>query len=461
MELDMTPASPRSIHGVGFFGDACSRPTYQSVRWVGTLALLTGLLSHAGESRAVADIVRLSGQGEIRGKVLKNDDSVVVVETPSGAVIEIDPASVLFVTKRPEIVESYETRAKMTPMNVKAQWDLAEWCRRNRLKDQRKQHLQNVVVIEPDHKKARGALNHVQHKGQWVPRHQSMIDKGFVKHRGRYITRQELELIEKSNTQIEAEKKWLKQIRTWMKQIKGRDVNKSRQTLAEIKSLRDPDSIHGLARVLSNDPDPRARALYIEILSGIPGEKPVEHLVNQSLRDVKNNIRDMAVDAISPQMREKAVSHYVQSLYDPSNLVVRRAGTLLGQLGENSIVPQLIGALVTRHRYRVRVPDNGQTISFGVDGSFGGTGPVLPLNIEILLRTGQLQNGVIVLPEQRPVATKVVSITHSHQNVEVLRTLEKLTGASFGYDQRTWRLWWAAQRDVQEGNESPAAPAAS
>ena len=30
---------------------------------------------------------------------------------------------------------------------------------------------------------------------------------------------------------------------------------------------------------------------------------------------------------------------------------------------------------------------------------------------------------------------------------EVLAALRKITGESFGFDERTWRLWWAAKKN--------------
>ena len=40
----------------------------------------------------------------------------------------------------------------------------------------------------------------------------------------------------------------------------------------------------------------------------------------------------------------------------------------------------------------------------------------------------------------------MVHVKYDLQNAEVLSALKKLTGESFGFDKRTWRLWWLAQK---------------
>jgi hypothetical protein len=107
----------------------------------------------------------------------------------------------------------------------------------------------------------------------------------------------------------------------------------------------------------------------------------------------------------------------------------------------------LIDSLITTHEYAIRVPGGGTAASFGVDGSMGGGGSVLPQGIEAGLRTGQYPNGVIVLNTpgvSMPQRTMMVAV--DQQNAAVLTALQKLTGENYGYDERLWRLWWAAKK---------------
>ncbi len=46
------------------------------------------------------------------------------------------------------------------------------------------------------------------------------------------------------------------------------------------------------------------------------------------------------------------------------------------------------------------------------------------------------------------VPRKMVTVTVNQPNQETLTTLQKLTGQNFGFDERTWRLWWAAEKNT-------------
>ena len=46
--------------------------------------------------------------------------------------------------------------------------------------------------------------------------------------------------------------------------------------------------------------------------------------------------------------------------------------------------------------------------------------------------------------------------TSREQNVEVLNALKKLTGQNFGFDMRTWHLWWAANQNGATWTDAPS-----
>jgi hypothetical protein len=66
-----------------------------------------------------------------------------------------------------------------------------------------------------------------------------------------------------------------------------------------------------------------------------------------------------------------------------------------------------------------------------------------------MIRAGLLPNGVIInspVGLKKPKRTKVITVTRSHQNSEVLTALRKITGQSFNYNKRDWRLWVASAK---------------
>ena len=63
------------------------------------------------------------------------------------------------------------------------------------------------------------------------------------------------------------------------------------------------------------------------------------------------------------------------------------------------------------------------------------------------MRTGQLPQGAIVLNNTSPnIPKKTVLVKVDHWNQDVLASLQKITKRDFGYDERTWHLWWVAEK---------------
>jgi len=411
--------------------------------------MLAVLVSGVVVQSACADLIRLGSGGELRGKMdrrsRKPSQPEITINTLSGAVVVVEREQVQFVTTRPLSVEEYETRVHTLPDEIDAHWELANWCFKKNLKKQRRTHLKRIVELDPNHARAQRGLGRVKQNGEWISHDELMLREGYVKHKGRYVTPQQLEFIELTATQREAERTWYKKIRQWRSWLANRNRDKRQRGLAQLLSVNEPEAVAGLVRVFSNDKNKEQRQLYVKILAQIPGAKPVAPLVKQSLRDVDSQVRFSALNAIPEVQYTTAARLYAVQLTNKLNEVVRRAAVALRRVGNPTIVPNLIDALVTTHAYRVRVR-TGNAFSFRTNGSLNPQATSLPLEVETKLRTGQYPNGVIVLDKTPRLPTKLVTRRRGLQNVEVLTTLQELTGQSFGYDARSWSLWWASHK---------------
>jgi hypothetical protein len=415
----------------------------------------------SGSTLLQADVVKLKNGGEIRGTLVRPAEATardgdVTIDTLTGARVTIAREDIQFVTRRSAIVEDYETRARSTPQTVDDQWELAEWCRKNNLTTQRDVHLNAVLDLDPEHKKAHYALGHTLRDGQWMTRDEVMASQGLVKYKGKYVTPQELELLEKSQAELEAEREWFKKVRLWYTWLTGRSPDRRDTALGELKQITDPDAVAALAKLMRDDENPAVRQLYVDILKQIPGGKPVPPLVVQSLNDVDYQVRYQALNAIPPELYAAAVPLYVEQLNNDLNVVVRRAAEALGRMADEKVVPRLIDALVTSHRYKVQVPK--KSMSFGTDGSVsaGGQSPLTP-ELIAMLNAGQFPNGIIINKPLEPVAMQTITVKYDHQNAEVLAALRKISGGEdFGYDKRNWQLWWNAKKTA--AGAAPAIP---
>jgi hypothetical protein len=401
-----------------------------------------------------ADLIKLKSGGEVRGKIATiaatPATDTVTIETPTGATVTLPAADVQFITRRPPAVEEYEVRARHAADTVDAQWDLAQWCRERRLLTERTEHLQRVIDLDPDHEPARQALGHVWKDGAWVDLDVYMAARGFVKHKGRYITQQELDLLQKTAEELRREQEWNPKIRLWSVWLTGNRADRRQEALAALQGVEDPDAAPSVIRFLAGHAVRDVRLLGVAILSRSGGEKSANGLVRITLRDDDADVRAAALTGIPAAQYTTVRPLFIKELKNDANTIVCRAAAALQQVGNEDAISPLIDALITAHAFEVRVPAlPGQTYSFSTDGSFG-QGMALPPDIELALRTGQMPQGVMILPTpMEQVARqigKTVVVRREFQNAEALAALQALTGEDYGYDERSWRLWWAAKK---------------
>ncbi len=398
---------------------------------------------------ARADLVRLKQGGELRGKIITNANEVeyrVCVRTVTGALITVHKNDVEFETKRPLSYETYELKSRLAPETVEAQWEMAEWCREQRMKRQQEIHLEKMIAIDPNHEMAHRLLGHVERDGKWASLEDHMLDQGYVKYRGQFITPEEKLLLEHSQEERERQNEWMAKASLWAGWLTGR-LDKQREiALENFRGISDPLAIPGLQRHLGEQENRDLRNLYIETLSQINDPSAISALVRMGVFDGDRGLRIRAIEKIPERQAYLAVAEFVQHLRDDQNVVVRRAASGLKALGSSKAVPQLIDALVTNHSYRIKVPNPTTGVSIGPGGavSSGGRGSILPPDIQAALLTGVMSPDNIILP---PGAQSFhwETVNVAQQNPEVLEALKSLTEADFGFDERTWKLWWLSQ----------------
>jgi hypothetical protein len=412
-------------------------------------ALLLSLLPHAVR----ADSIELTTGGVLRGELLGDPAAIeksqtLTLRTLSGATVTIDRAQVLSVVRRRKVLEEYETRRRHAPDTLDGQWELAEWCRERNLPRQRAVHLARVIEFDPDHARARRVLGYTWHEGRWTTHDDLMTARGYVRHKGRYVLPQELELLLEEQRETESERAWFKRVRLWKSWLDNESLERQAAGAASLRSIADPDAVRALARTLKDEEIEGHRILYVGVLARIAGEKPIEPLIRQSLYDESRLVRDAAVSGVRGKDVTKVLPTYLRALKNEQNAVVNRAGSALAALGDESVVPQLIEALVTRHRYRVQVPIN-EPFGFRSDGGMVSNAPPLPRDIAVMLATGQLPYGVrieYVQPPGVPLRMKTATVHRDEQNPSVLSALGVLTGQNLGYDEKAWKSWYAAHQ---------------
>jgi hypothetical protein len=396
-----------------------------------------------------ADVVQLRAggklAGEIQGPSRNGDTTPITVKTLSGASVTVAPESVESARRRKIAYEEYERRAADTPNTVEDQLQLADWCRNNGLSNPRRSHLRRVLALDPQHAATRKALGYTRHGGQWMTHDELMSSRGLVKHKGKWVLPQEVPFIEQAAAETEAEKQWYKQVRKWFGWITTSD-DPARQSegLAELRNLREATAAPAVIRTFQKAGPEPLRLLLVEILTNLDGPRAFDRLIELSLMDDFDSVRDASLRGVKRRGSTAAFPAYLKALRSENNRLVNRAGAALGQMGDDTVIDPLIEALVTRHQYKIRVPANmvGQTpdgrMIQAVDPS------MLPPEIAQQLATGQLPYGVAfdnsssvgLKQPMRPVVVK-----QDEKNTAVLEALTLLTGENYGFDEGAWRRW--------------------
>tara|TARA_R110002072_G_scaffold303123_1_gene494714 strand:- start:147714 stop:149033 length:1320 start_codon:yes stop_codon:yes gene_type:complete len=404
-------------------------------------------------SGASADIVHLKTGGVLRGLIEPSREDAeaprnsVTMKLLSGAEVELPVDQISSRQVRPLKFEEYEVRAESLPDTLAAHWALAEWCREQKLNEQREIHLEIVLDIDPDHRQAHYGLRHTFYRDQWMTREeyeQTRIADGFVQYNGKWVPADKLEAIRNEDAASKAEREWYAKVRVWLNWATGNHAARAADGLNNLRGIDSPDALSALVQFLGKSPRADVRRLFIEIVGKIKGPGPVVPLATLAVREDVRELRELALSMIDEAHYDQARLLVVDELRDRNNVVVRRAGTVLAKIGDETSVPALIRALVTTHSYKVRVPVQGY--SFGVDGSIpGGTG--LPPEIEVGLRTGVYDSVQVVPLLGAARATKLIPVAVNRENEEVLMALRQITGNNFGFDENTWQRWWNIDRN--------------
>jgi hypothetical protein len=366
---------------------------------------------------ARGEVFELRGGGRVTGRLVNPDElprKTYVIETLSGGQVTLAADDVVKRTALGPRETEYEKLRAECPDTVDGHWRLAEWCRENFLTARREEHLRRILQLDPNHKDARAVLGYIPVDGSWKLRREVNESRGLKWYRGRWRTKQEVEVIQRKEDRTKGRQKWyglLKRYRTWL------DDARAEQGRQAIMAINDPAAVAALDYYLSKEELREVKTLYIEVLSRLNTPEAVKALTDCSLEDNDEEVRLRCLDHLKEEKRPEVVADFIQSLKAKDNVILNRAAVGLSYMKDRSAIEPLINALVTTHRYRQGQGNPGQ---IGAGFSQGSAG----LNVG-----------------SQPKWARV-----THQNQAVLDALTSLTGGvNFGFDVEAWRFWYAQQ----------------
>ncbi|MEX2091135.1 MAG: HEAT repeat domain-containing protein [Pirellulales bacterium] len=382
---------------------------------------LSLVVAAAGSGAARADVVELKNGGKIHGEIANAGDKAAAsyeITTDGGGRMTIPRSEVVRVVSQTQKQEQYHRRAQAAADTVDAHWQLAQWCRQQKLVDEYRDELAKVLELDPNHAPARLALGHQKQGGGWKSRDEVMAARGLVWYDGKYYTQHHIELLEQAKAAKQVDADWNNRLDRWRRWLTGRRQERSDEAQREIQALKDPAAAPAVVSLLTEEKDPKVKRLLMDVAAAMDTPQVLDALVQISLTDANDELRYAALDHLVATGRPGIAGPYSRALRSNDNVIVNRAAEALGTIGDRDAIGPLIGALVTKHKALVGSgsPDQHSyvfTPSGGTAMNMGSSGPKL--------------------------------VTSEVENTAVLAALSKLAGVNFGFDQARWRSWLTAE----------------
>jgi hypothetical protein len=375
---------------------------------------------------ASAEVFILKSGGRIEGELLNRQRAAgqpYHVRTGEGVQLALGERLVQRALVKTDLDRQYEELLAKSPDTAPGHWELAEWCKEVGLVDQRKEHLEAVISLEPDHEQARKALGYSRYGSRWLTTEEYMQSQGYVRYKGAWRSKQEAETEALEREQELAVKQWRQNIRRWFEQL----VEGSRHAAAadrELSAIQDSHAAPALAELLANSDQPRGvRLRCLDILGKLPPGLATPVCLKLAMDESDGEIRDRCLDEIKRHGTHVVLPRLLAELKNKDNARVNRAAECLERLGDKDATLPLIDALITEHQFQV---SPGGTGGGGMPLSFGST-------------SGPGQSGLGSFGVQgRP---KVIK--KQLENPGVRNALVSLhPGVNYNFDVGAWKRWY-------------------
>lgn len=405
-----------------------------SMRRLSVLAILTSVsgLLHA-------DVVLKNDGGRLEGEYLSDESDLdhVVIRTKFGK-IELPRTEVKEIEFSAPPSVDYPARAKAAKEDATSQYELALWCNEHDLRKEYRKHLQRVIELDPDHAEARKRLGYVSRDGQWLTKDEAMADDGYVLFRGKWMLPQERQQAEKKLADQDRRSELARVIRVAQRWLRQDDKERQAQAKADLLAIEEPVAVSLLMNMLAKKGKDDERRLLVDVLEGIEGPESTQALFELAMGDNVAGNRLAAIAAIAPRKSVPLVHQVAKELANNDNNRVNRAGAILAEIGDSSIVPALVDAVVTTHKTVIEPSFLDRLQTMGSHKRRMTETVILPDGTMIRrnLLAGRTNNDVLT-----PDDPKTQVIVEEKKNTEVVAALEKITGKEFGFSEDAWRAW--------------------
>jgi len=402
---------------------------------------------------STADVVHLKNGNKIEGEIITETDDDVKLKTTIGS-ITLKKEDIDRIEKGVTALRKYENTAKtLKDDDTLAHYTLGIWCKEHGLPRQAKDEFLKVIAADPEHVEARRELGHVLQGGKWMTEDESMIAKGFVKHAGAWITREQADAL--------AEKKEIAELKDKLcraaKLLDGPNSKEGRKVFESItpQSADLTVAIPALRAVIDSE-GPAGRMEAIRTLARLHTAEAFDAIVETLLNEKKSDVADAAIQELkalnskrAARQLMKACEELRRSLILAANdakpdmvRAIERASRALGALGESMAVPELAECLTIEVNY---LRDKRSTSRIDGPLSSGTESTRTVGGVPVEMKTSSSISISTNVPDKE--------LVKDYYNDDARVALWQLTGQRFDFERKKWLEWWAANKPVLPPDE--------
>jgi uncharacterized protein YkwD len=229
-------------------------------------ALVVGVTILAAAGLAVGDIIKLNTGGRIVGKIVEEDETRIIVQTPTGRT-EIMREDIESIERGGDPVDIYKQHLKMIDdSSAKDHYQLGLWCKENKLADEYEKHMLRAIELDPKFDAPHKELGYEFYRGKWMTYEDACTAKGWVKYEGRYYPPETAKRLEQGLVNVEG--KWVsKEALEKERSERLSTIRKYEKAAADtkIEEVKVPQEIEKLLE-MARDPDAAKRTAAYEAL---------------------------------------------------------------------------------------------------------------------------------------------------------------------------------------------------
>lgn len=251
-------------------------------RWVSLLLIATLLVAgHAYSCQAQSETGDESGLGRVFV-----DGSWITPEEFAQA------------NEHNEILQEYVLLRGRIPDSFAGQARLARWCQTRSLDARREAHLKRALVHDPENRRVRSLLGHVQRNGEWYTSEQIKYQKKeFAAARQRY-------------------RDWREPIRQISRQLRSHSARLRELGAKRLGEITDPRSVTALEMILAPVHEPVALQA-LGAIDRFPQREATESISRIALLNPSEKVREHALDLLARRNRYDFLPDLVGELVSP------------------------------------------------------------------------------------------------------------------------------------------------